>query len=73
VGSESLGFAPGTGLSWMELVPLARQGLCFSGSSGCPSYNGCWERCCALNCDLEYFRASVLLGVSDLLRVELPL
>lgn len=29
-----------------------------------PSYAGCWERSCGLNCDLECVRAPVLFGVS---------
>jgi hypothetical protein len=37
---------------------------------GCHSYPGCWEKCFGLNCDLEYVRASVLLGVSNLLGVS---
>ena len=54
---------------------LAR-GLCFPGSWGVgwgPSYAMRCERCCGLSCDLEHVRAPVLLGVSDLLGVELPL
>ena len=38
-----------------------------------PSYAWCWEKSCGLNCDLECVRVPLILGVSDLLGVELPL
>jgi hypothetical protein len=70
------------GLLWAQVQDRRNQCLCLSrilcfpgswGVGGGPIYAGCCERYCGLNCDLEYIRAPVLLGVSDLLGVEISL
>lgn len=71
VESQSPGFAPGTGAHWNNPCLWPDVVLVFQ-VPGFPSYVGCWERCCGLNCDLESVIVLVLLVVSDVLRVELP-
>ena len=47
---------------------------CFHGERGKhPSYSECWARFCGLTYDPECIRIPVILGVSDILGVELPL
>jgi hypothetical protein len=73
VGSQSHGFAQGTGASWKEPVSLAGWGFTLPWFLWGFQLHWMLGKTCGLNFDPECVRAPVLLGVSDLLGVELPL